>query len=420
MAGYQISKKGVKEIMKINSKRLKNRMDQINSISVTEEGGMMRLALSDADKEARNLLKQWMIDAGMEVRIDDMGSMYGVLKGTDSDALPICFGSHMDTQPNGGKYDGFYGVMSALEAVCTFRDNNVDNKHPLMVINWTNEEGARFTPPMLASGVVAGKFDGEWVHNLKDQDGVSFLNELKRIGYLGKKENRLEKAKAYIELHIEQGPVLESEGCSLGIVNAALGITGIDIIITGEANHAGPTPMSTRKDALMAAAEIMLEIKEYVTSYGDPAVATIGTISIHPASKNVIPGIAKFSIDIRYHTPEGLTEIENSVINIVEKVCERNGTKGDVQRYWRAEPVYYDGTVITAITNAVKKIGCPSKVLTSGAGHDAVFISDIIPTGMLFVPSIGGKSHCPQEETDWEDLVNGTQACVEIIKELDV
>lgn len=405
--------------MKINSERLKRRMNEINSIAVTKEGGMMRLALSDADKEARDLLKQWMEEAEMEVRIDDMGSMYGWLKGADENSLPICFGSHMDTQPNGGKYDGFFGVMAGLEAICTLRDNNIQTKGPLVVINWTNEEGARFTPPMLASGVVAGKFEGEWVHNKKDVEGVSFLEELKRINYLGDKENRLTNGKAYIEAHIEQGPVLESEGCSLGVVNAVLGITGVDVTINGEADHAGPTPMAMRKDALMIAAEAMLEIKKYVTNYGDPAVATMGTISVSPSSKNIIPNVAKFSVDMRYHTPEGLTDLEKAVIDIVEKVCKKNKTTGEVKRYWRAEPVRFDETVVKAVTNAVGKSGFSSKVLTSGAGHDAVFISSMMPTGMVFVPSIGGKSHCPYEDTKWEDLVNGTQVLADVIKELD-
>lgn len=405
--------------MQINSKRLKERMNAINSIAVTEDGGMMRLALSDADKKARDLLKSWMEEAGMKIRIDDMGTMYGYTIGNDSTALPICTGSHMDTQPNGGKYDGFFGVMAALEAVCTLKDNGIITKSPLVVINWTNEEGARFVPPMLASGVVAGKFEAEWVYNIKDKDGIRFFDELKRIGYLGEKENRLQQAKAYVEAHIEQGPVLEAEGYQLGVVNACLGITGLDVTIIGEADHAGPTPMTMRKDALMVAAEAMLKVEEHVKTYGDPTVATMGMISVLPASKNIIPGEAYFSIDMRDDKPESLTSLEEETRQIIEKVCEERGVKAKIERYWRADPVYFDKKVVDAVAKAVEKVGVSSRYITSGAGHDAVFISQVIPTGMIFVPSIAGKSHCPQEETKWEDIVKGTEVLVETLLELD-
>ncbi len=405
--------------MKIDAERLKKRMDIINNIAVTNDKGMMRLALTDADKKARDFLREWMEEAGMKVLIDDIGTMYGYTEGSDTSALPICSGSHLDTQPNGGKYDGTFGVMAALEAVCTLKDNNITTRSPLVVVNWTNEEGARFVPPMLASGVVAGNFEANWVYEIKDKDGVSFINELNRIGYLGKKENRLEKAKFYIEAHIEQGPVLEKEGYSFGIVNAALGITGLDVTVIGEADHAGPTPMKLRKDSLMVASEAMLKVKEFVANYGDPAVATMGTISVYPSSKNIIPGETRFSIDMRYDSSEGLTELENKIREIIEEVCKKQGVKCEIERYWRAEPVNFDNRVIEAIKISSQKLGLPQKVLTSGAGHDAVFINRIIPTGMLFVPSIGGKSHCPQEDTNWEDIVTGVKVLAQTIIELD-
>lgn len=405
--------------MRINEERFKKRMDAINSIAVTAEGGMMRLALSDADKTARDLLKSWMEEAGMLLLVDDLGTMHGYLPGFDKEALPIGIGSHMDTQPNGGKYDGVYGVLAGLEAVCTLVDNGIVTNSPLAVINWTNEEGARFVPPMLASGTVVGNFDVGWVYDRKDKDGIKYVDELKRIGYMGSKTNRFERAKAYIEPHIEQGPVLNSQGYNLGIVTGALGITGLDVTIKGQANHAGTTPMSNRKDALMTAAQAMLEIRKSTIEYGDPAVITMGIISASPASKNIIPGEVYFSIDMRHDNDDDLTTLEQNAIEIIKSVCAENGMDSSIERYWRADPVHFDEGMVNAIETVVNRLNVNAKKVISGAGHDAVFISNMVPTGMLFVPSVNGMSHCPQEETRWEDLVSGVEALTDIILEID-
>lgn len=405
--------------MKINEQRLRSRMNAINNVAVTEEGGMMRLALSDSDKKARDLLISWIKEAGMEVRIDDLGTIQGYLPGKDPDALPIGIGSHMDTQPNGGKYDGLFGVMSGLEAICTLIDNGIQLNSPLVIIDWTNEEGARFVPPMLASGVVAGKFDVDWVYAREDNNGIKYLDELKRINYLGLKTNRFEKAKAYIEPHIEQGPVLDLEGYQLGIVTGALGITGLDVTIKGETNHAGSTPMGNRTDALMVAAEAMLELRKKTIEYGDPAVITMGVISASPGSKNIIPGEVYFGIDMRHDNDKALTELEQDVREIIQKVCSDYGAECNIKRYWRADPVQFDKSIISALEKVANNLGVRARRITSGAGHDAVFISEIIPTGMLFIPSIKGMSHCPQEETKWEDIVTGTEVLTELLIEID-
>ena len=405
--------------MKINEKRLKERMDAINNIAVTEDDGMMRLALTDADKEARDMFVKWMARAGMEVKVDDMGTIYGVLKGTDPGSLPICIGSHMDTQPNGGRYDGFFGVMAGLEAICSIAESGIKLKSDLMVINWTNEEGARFVPPMLASGVISGQFDGAWVHDRLDKDGLRYGDELVRIGYLGEKENRLGKIKAYLEPHIEQGPVLDAEGYEIGVVTGALGITGLDVTIKGEANHAGTTPMSHRKDAMMAAAEAMLEMRENARKMGEPAVITNGIINIGPGSKNIVPGNVYFSVDMRYHTDEGLTVLEKQTREIIKSVCDRNGVSVEIEKYWRADPVTFDKWIVGCVREKAKELGFKAKDIISGAGHDAVFISNVMPTGMIFVPSIKGMSHCPQENTKWEDLVKGTELTAEVLVALD-
>ena len=405
--------------MKINETRFKSRMEQINSIAVTEDDGMMRLALSDADKAARDLLTGWMEEAGMTVKIDDMGTIYGTLKGSDENAKPICVGSHMDTQPNGGRYDGLFGVMAGLEAILSIRESGEMTRSDLILADWTNEEGARFVPPMLASGTVAGQFEAEWVYAKEDTEGLTYKEELQRIGYMGKKENRLTKAKAYLEPHIEQGPVLDAKGKRAGIVTGALGITGLDVTVKGEANHAGSTPMSLRRDALEAAAHAIVRIQENCRSFGEPAVITNGIIHAAPASKNIVPGEAYFSIDLRYHTDEGIARLEAQTRGIIEDTCREHGTEVTIEPYWKAKPTAFHKAVVQCVEEAVKERGLDAMQIISGAGHDAVFISDIIPTGMIFVPSIKGMSHCPQENTKWEDLAEGTALTADVIRKLD-
>lgn len=405
--------------MKINEKRLEERMNRINSIAVTAESGMMRLALTDADKEARDLIVSWLEEAGMEVKIDDMGSVYGILKGTDPDAKPICVGSHADTQPNGGKYDGLFGVMAGLEAIISIKESGKRVESSLILVDWTNEEGARFVPPMLASGVVSGKFDSQWVYDKEDVDGIRYEDELIRIGYKGQKENRLKDIKAYFEPHIEQGPVLDAEGKNFGVVTGALGITGLDVTIKGEANHAGTTPMSHRKDPAAAAAEAISAIRQNCIDFGDPAVLTVGVINARPASKNIVPGEVYFSVDLRYHTDEGMTELEEQTKQIIMEICSKYIVSVDIARYWRADPASFNESIISCVEDAARENNMNYIRIISGAGHDAVFINEVMPTGMLFVPSIKGMSHCPQEDTRWEDIVKGVEITVDVLLKLD-
>lgn len=405
--------------MKINEKRLEERMNRINSIAVTAESGMMRLALTDADKEARDLIVSWLEEAGMEVKIDDMGSVYGILKGTNPDAKPICVGSHADTQPNGGKYDGLFGVMAGLEAIISIKESGKRVESSLILVDWTNEEGARFVPPMLASGVVSGKFDSQWVYDKEDVDGIRYEDELIRIGYKGQKENRLKDIKAYFEPHIEQGPVLDAEGKNFGVVTGALGITGLDVTIKGEANHAGTTPMSHRKDPAAAAAEAISAIRQNCIDFGDPAVLTVGVINARPASKNIVPGEVYFSVDLRYHTDEGMTELEEQTKQIIMEICSKYIVSVDIARYWRADPASFNESIISCVEDAARENNMNYIRIISGAGHDAVFINEVMPTGMLFVPSIKGMSHCPQEDTHWEDIVKGVEITADVLLKLD-
>jgi len=272
---------------------------------------------------------------------------------------------------------------------------------------------------MLASGVISGQFTSQWVYDIKDTNGLRYEDEMIRIGYKGDEANRLSGIKAYLEPHIEQGPVLDAEEKNLGIVTGALGITGLDITIKGEANHAGTTPMSHRKDALAAASDAILKIRENCINFGEPAVITNGIISAGPASKNIIPGEVYFSIDLRYHTDDGMYELEQQTRAIIEETCKMHGVEVDIQQYWRAKPAIFHETIVNCVEEAASENDCDAIRIISGAGHDAVFINDAFPTGMIFVPSINGMSHCPQENTKWEDIVKGTEVTADVLLKLD-
>ena len=272
---------------------------------------------------------------------------------------------------------------------------------------------------MLASGVISGQFEAEWVYDREDVDGLRYEDEMIRIGYKGEKENRLHDVKAYLEPHIEQGPVLDATGKNMGIVTGALGITGLDITIKGEANHAGTTPMSHRKDALCAAADAICRIEKNCIEFGEPAVITNGIINAQPASKNIVPGEVYFSIDLRYHTDEGMAELEEQTKAIIRKTCEEHGVEVEIQQYWRAKPAKFNDTIVNCVAQAAEENGMDAVKIISGAGHDAVFINDVIPTGMIFVPSIKGMSHCPQENTKWEDIVKGAEVTADVLLKMD-
>jgi len=404
--------------MLINVDRFKKTMEQVNEIAVTSEGGVNRLALTDEDLQARQLLKAWMDEEDMAFRFDDAGNMYGTLEGSDPDQPSVCVGSHLDTQPNGGKYDGALGVLSGLEVIRTIRENNITTRRSIELINWTNEEGARFEPPLIGSGLVAGIFEKDWVHNLQDRNGIRFKDELVRIGYLGDESNRLNNAHAYLEMHIEQGPVLEKEGFPTGLVTGILGIKWFDITITGQADHAGPSPMSSRCDALMSTANILMKLKEHILNYGDPIVVTVGQISASPGTTNIIPGQVKFTVDLRHYTEKGLENLEKEMIEIIDAVCSKEGTSYEIAKLWSNPPTKFDDNIINTVEEAFKESNVPVFKITSGAGHDAKYISDIIPTGMLFVKSIGGKSHCPEEHSTYEDMGQAIQVLLSSVLKL--
>lgn len=404
--------------MRINLQRLQARLDRLAQIGRTPGGGVTRLALSDEDKMARDLVREWMEETGLTVRIDDFGNMVGRRSGTEPDARPVLLGSHCDSVPFGGRFDGSLGVLGALEVVGTLNDFHVRTRRPLEVINWTNEEGARFQPAMLCSGAVAGRFSKEYVYTRTDAQGRSVGDELRRIGYLGAEANRPGPGHAYLELHIEQGPVLEVEGVPIGVVEGIVGITWYRVEVVGRSSHSGATPMQLRRDALVAAAQLVERVQQLALDTGPSAVGTVGRFQVEPNVVNVIPGLVTLSVDFRHPEPVMLERLITQFEAAAAEVASATGTQVRVERYWTSEPTRFDPNVVSAVERVVQRLGFPYRRLWSGAGHDAKYMQDICPSGMIFVRSRGGLSHCEQEYSAPEDIEAGVNVLLHAALEL--
>lgn len=392
--------------MRVDGARLNARLQELARIGATAGGGVTRLAASDEDKAGRDQLHAWMAAAGLDVRIDDFGNMTGIRAGS-ADAPPVLLGSHCDTVVRGGRYDGALGVLGALEVLETLNDHGVATTKPVAVVNWTNEEGVRFEPAMQCSGVLAGRFTQDEVYGRTDRAGLRFVDELTRIGYLGDAANRPLPASAYLELHIEQGPVLEAEGLPVGIVGGIVGITWIEVTMTGQSDHAGPSPMHLRRDALVAAAKVIAGVERIATERDDIAVSTVGRLTLEPNIINTIPGKVTFSVDFRHPDPAVLEGQVARLSELVEAVSAETGVRGEVRRFWTSEPTPFDPAVVGAVERAVRELGLPKRTLWSGAGHDAKYLADVCPSAMIFVRSRGGLSHCEQEHSDPDDIEAG-------------
>ena len=390
----------------VNRQRLLDRLATMAAIGATDGGGVTRLALSDEDKQARDLLATWMSEAGLEVRIDDVGNMTGHRPGR-RDLPPVLIGSHLDTIVKGGRFDGVLGVLAALEVVETLNDHQVTTELPIAIVNWTNEEGVRFEPAMTCAGVAAGRFTADEIHDKVDRAGLRFGDELRRIGYLGNERNRPLPASAYLELHIEQGPVLEAADAPVGIVGGIVGITWSEVTITGQADHAGPSPMHLRHDALTAAAHIIAGVERIAIDQDDTAVATVGRLTISPNVINTQPGTAVFSVDFRHRDPAVLEGQYQRLEELVDRVCAERGVDGEVNRFWTSEPTPFAPQVVEAVSGAVEQLGLPRFDLWSGAGHDAKYVADASPAGMVFIRSQGGLSHCETEYSTPDDVAAG-------------
>lgn len=397
----------MKEFPSINRARMEGTMEASARIGATADGGLHRLALSDQDKKMRDLFVQWLREADLDVKVDDLGNIYGYRPGSNKHLEPVVLGSHLDTQPNGGRFDGVLGVLSALEVVRTFNDRGIETERTIVVANFTNEEGARFEPSMLGSGGLSGVYDSEYIFSRQDRDGQTFGEELQRIGYKGKPENRLKGIYRYVELHVEQGPYLESSGHSIGAVEGVQGIACLQVSVKGEQNHAGTTPMETRKDALVTAAKMIADLNRLARESDEGTKVTVGRMSVEPNVSNCVPGEVTFTVDIRHYDDE----IRNRTIEMVK---DRLGTLAgaedvelEIELLWHTPSTAFAKDVVNLILEGAQYFRYSARTIISGAGHDAQHIHKMAPSAMIFVPSVHGKSHCAEEFTAMDDIEKG-------------
>jgi len=403
--------------IRIDSDRLWQSLMELAKIGATEKGGVCRLALTDLDRQARDLFQQWCEAAGCSLTVDKMGNIFARRPGRDNSLPPVMTGSHIDTQPTGGKFDGNYGVMSGLEVIRTLNDFNYETTRPIEVVVWTNEEGSRFAPAMVASGVFAGVFDLDYGLSRKDVDGKSMGEELARIGYAGETTCGGRPIAAFFEAHIEQGPILEAEGKTIGVVQGVQGIRWYEITVTGQEAHAGPTPMPRRKDALLGASRMVNAINRIGLAHAPNACATVGMLQVSPNSRNVIPGKVFLTIDFRHPDAEVLKSMGAEGKAECEKIAAEIGLELDFKEIWYSPPVKFADECVAAVAKAAEDLGFSNRAIISGAGHDAVYLSRVAPTGMIFVPCKDGISHNEIEDAKQDELAAGCDVLLRAIIE---
>jgi N-carbamoyl-L-amino-acid hydrolase len=404
--------------LQIDAQRLWDTLMETAQIGATAKGGICRLTLTDLDRQVRDWLKAQCQALGCAVGIDEVGNMFARRAGKNPDLPPIAMGSHLDTQPTGGKFDGPLGVLAALEALRTLHDHDRTTNAPVELVNWTNEEGARFAPAMLASGVFAGVFTADYAYARTDRDGKSFGAELARIGYRGPDKAGARKFAGMFELHIEQGPILEHEDRMIGIVQGAQGVRWYDITIAGQEAHAGAMPMKLRKNALVGAAR-MIERVDAIARDLPNAVGTVGMIENRPNSRNVIPGEVFLTVDFRHPETMGLDWLEAQLREALADVLPPLQLTYRENRIWASPPVHFSPDLIDCVRVAVKTAGLSCRDIVSGAGHDSVYISRVAPTTMIFVPSRGGISHNEAEWSSPEQCAAGAQVLLNAVLEYD-
>lgn len=384
--------------LQVNGDRLWQTLMEMAEIGPGVAGGNNRQTLTDEDAEGRRLFQRWAEEAGMTMSVDTMGNMFFRREGTEPDLPPVWMGSHLDTQPTGGKYDGVLGVLGALEVVRTLNDLDIRTKHPIVVANWTNEEGTRFAPAMLASGVFAGLHDETWAKDRVDARGKRFGDELKRIGWEGTEPVGGRPIHAMFELHIEQGPILEDEGIDIGIVTHGQGLYWLEVTMTGKESHTGSTPMHKRRNAGLGLARVTELVHEVAMDYQPNAVGAIGHVDVYPNSRNIIPGKVVFTIDIRSPDLETLDEMQERIEDGIETVAEALDIGASVEDVGHFDPVTFDETCVATVRRAAERLGYSHRDIVSGAGHDACWINRVAPTAMIFCPCVDGLSHNEAEE----------------------
>ena len=401
----------------INGDRLWDSLMAMARIGPGIAGGNNRQTLTDADAEGRRLFAGWCAAEGLSMGVDAMGTMFARREGTEADALPVYVGSHLDTQPTGGKYDGVLGVLSGLEIVRTLNQREIRTRHPIVVVNWTNEEGTRFAPAMLASGVFAGVIDQDYAYSRTDAQGLGFGDELERIGFKGAEEVGARKMKAFFELHIEQGPVLEAEGTDIGVVTHGQGLRWIECTVTGKGSHTGSTPMGMRKNAGRGLAQITELVHEIAMKRQPNAVGAIGHIEVYPNSRNVIPEKVVFTIDFRSHVLETLEAMVAELLETAPGLCAALGCTFGSEISGQFDPPAFDQGCVAAVRGAAERLGYSHMDLISGAGHDACWINRVAPTSMVMCPCVDGLSHNEAEEITPEWALKGANVLFHAVVE---
>ncbi|RWC58015.1 Zn-dependent hydrolase [Mesorhizobium sp.] len=386
------------ENLRINSDRLWDSIMEMAKIGPGIAGGNNRQTVTDEDGEGRHLFKRWCDAAGLEMGVDEMGTMFARREGSDPSLPPVYVGSHLDTQPTGGKYDGVLGVLGGLEVVRSLNDLGIKTRHPIVVTNWTNEEGARFAPAMMASGVFAGVLDQADVYGHVDKQGKKFGEELERIGWKGTEKVGDRKIHAFFELHIEQGPILEDEGIDIGVVTHGQGLKWLQVTLIGKEAHTGSTPMPKRRNAGLGMARVIELVHEIAMDYQPDAVGAVGHMEVYPNSRNIIAGRTVFTIDIRSPEKEVLDAMDGRIREGIDTICEALDIRYEIEQVGAFDPVTFDAGCVRAIRDAAERLGYSHRNIVSGAGHDACWINRVAPTAMVMCPCVDGLSHNEAEE----------------------
>ena len=404
--------------LRINGARLWDSLMQMAKIGATPKGGVKRLTLTDLDRESRDLFVAWCEQAGCTVSIDQMGSIFARRAGVEDSLPPVMVGSHLDTQPTGGKFDGALGVLSALEIVRTLNDLELKTRHPIEVAMWTNEEGSRFAPAMVASAVFAGAISLEEAHAYVDTEGKTLGGELTRIDYAGPEPVGNRPVRAFFEIHIEQGPILEESGIDVGVVTHANGQRWYDLTLTGLESHAGPTPMERRRDALVGAARVIDRINAIGHAHLPWACATVGMVDVQPNSRNVIPGQVFLSVDMRHPDSNQLASMDAALRKDVADIAEAAGLDVELREILQLEPIVFDEECVSAVRQAAAKLGHSHRDIVSGAGHDACNMNSVVPTAMVFTPCVDGISHNEAEDMTPEWATAGAEVLMHAVLEI--